>query len=186
MSVEERVKKLSALLARIEGNRRPFESVGSAALAAPAPPLRPEPIRLEPAPEAPPSAVISERPAPASRFSPTPGPMPSQRSATPMEQALSFELEVEEPPQSDIDITFEEEDDGPIVTIEPGPMPDAIDDDLDGVPTAPIGTRAAPRTPERIERPPARAAAPVVKVVSRPAPRTFGELLDRTLSLRPS
>ena len=99
-----------------------------------------------------------------------------------MEQALSFELEVEEP---DVDISFEDEDDGPIITIEPGPAPDSGDDYLDGIPTAPVGTPAVPKTPERIERPPVRASGPVAKVVSRPAPRTFGELLDRTLALRP-
>ncbi len=190
MSVEQKVAKLEALLARIDRNRRPLESVGSAAIAAaPALPPAQEPTPAqtpEPVPDAPRGAVVS-----ASQHA---------RSQTPMEQALSFELEVDEP---EIEIDYgDDDDDGPIITIEPGqPEPE---DDLDGVPTAPVGTPAVakaepaapvpaapahaaplPVEPVRLETPVASASTPVAKVVSRAAPRTFSELLDRTLALRP-
>lgn len=177
MTAARKIAKLESLLARIDARRRPLESIGSAAVAAAPAPLRPEPPALDPVPDTPPGAVVSASQQP--------------RSRTPMEQALSVELEVEE---TVVEIDYGDDDDGPIITIEPGPREEP-EDDLDGIPTAPVGTPAVSRAAEpavppraeplRIETPVAHASSPVAKVVSRPAPRTFGELLDRTLALRP-
>ena len=169
MSVEAKVRTLESLLERIEERRRPLEALGAAPSVEADEPM----VSIEspsPTPDTPIGAVVE-----ASKARP--------RSATPMEQALSVELEVEEP---SIEITVDDDDDDePIITIEPGP-PDEID--LDSVPTAPVGTPAVPSAaagPARIEVATPRPSGPVAKVVSRAEPRTFGELLDRTLALRP-
>lgn len=113
-----------------------------------------------------------------------PGARAPRHSPTPMEQALRASAA----PEPEVEIVVdEEEDEGPVITIVP---PEAEEPEIvvDEQPTAPVGTPAAapePSVPQRIEAPAPRPSAPVAKVVSKAAPRTFGELLERTLSLRP-
>ncbi|HJL17049.1 MAG TPA: hypothetical protein RMH99_15395 [Sandaracinaceae bacterium LLY-WYZ-13_1] len=113
------------------------------------------------APAAAPAEPSAEAEAPAPRVSPTP-----------MEQALEVELDQRhEEDEPEVEITVEEEE---------APQ--------EGIPTAPVGTRApAGETgPQPVDiAPPAQASEPVARVVTRPQPRTFGELMARTLALRP-
>lgn len=123
---------------------------------------------------------------------------PKAAKPTPMEQALEVELgqrdgDVNEGPE--IEIAFED-DDGPEVTIDELDLPE------EGIPTAPLGTRAPPTAPTPQPAPmaastevtqphalelaaPAQPTRPIAHVVARPEPRTFGELLARSLALRP-
>lgn len=200
-----RVAKLEELLGRVQRNRRPRPEhegrtepiTAEVAVARPiAPSPEPEPPR---APTPAPLRLESERPraiAPAPEpeaelEAPRPAPKP-----TPMEMALGG-LETMEP-SVDLEITVDE---GPEISIdEEGELEEAI-------PTAPVETRApvearaptpAPAqapvepAPPLEARPIALEAAapsrPVARVVSHAhpsEPQSFGELLDRTLALRP-
>lgn len=160
MSVEARIAKLESLLGRVQSRRRSLDELGAAS-----------------AEEAPLRAV----------------------SPTPMEAALEAveepEIEIDESiddePELEIVMDADDEDE-PIITVLPPGGNEELDEPellLDDTPTAPVSTRApvqaSPSIPERIEATPARASSPVSKVVSQARPRTFGELLDRTLALRP-
>ncbi len=174
---EAQIAKLESLLGRIARNRRPEPPPSSLGLAAPLQePVEAARVEIEEEPVAP------ETPARAS-------------SPTPMEQALSAETETT-PAEPELEILVdadEDDDDGPVITIEadpPEPPPEPPLALTEDAPTAPIGTRAPPTAPDpsvpaRIAASPVRASSPVVRVVSQPAARTFGELLERTLALRP-
>lgn len=174
MSSAARVAKLEDLLERIKKNRRP--TPGPIALRA-APVA--EPVAEAPAPSAPPPAVEIPEPTTEERLR---APKP-----TPMEEALETELES----HADVDVEVTFDDEGPEITIdEEGEVTEAA-------PTAPVDLRAPepeptpapePLLPRPIEVAAAKPSAPVARVVSRPARKeatTFGELLDRTLALRP-
>jgi hypothetical protein len=174
MSVEAQVAKLEEILSRVQRNRAegPTASVASSIVSAVAAgPAIPEP-----------SLSHSGRQEGASSRAPKP---------TPMEMALLLESEE---PEVQVEITVDAEE--PEIVIEAEPPEESI-------PTAPVGTRAPLQRPEPAtgKRPalapsqpaeepvniPATAApsTPIARVVARPEPRTFGELLDRALALRP-
>lgn len=172
MSVEGQVAKLESLLERIQQNRHPRPPVGEA-----------------------PSAFAREEAA--TGEVPVRAPQP-----TPMEQALKVELEHRDEPEVEITVDADE----PEITIEA---------DAPEAPTAPVGTRApavtpqpapsspaatpqpAPRAPvaARAESPgapeavpltkPKAPSGPVARVAATAKPRTFGEMIARTLALRP-
>lgn len=190
MSVEAQVAKLEELLTRVQRNRGegPTPSVASAAGSSASPVLA--------APEIPAPSLGRIDSAPAR------GPKP-----TPMEMAL---LQESEEPEVSVDITIDAEEPEPEpepeIVIEAEPPEESI-------PTAPVGTRAPVQMPEPatgkrpalsavpaqsvpVQAAPVRAApvqiaptaapsGPVARVVSRPEARTFGELLERALALRP-
>ncbi|MEC7521883.1 MAG: hypothetical protein VYE22_18510 [Myxococcota bacterium] len=175
----EQVAKLEGLLERIQDRRRP----------------RPAPLAVEAA-----EPITAERPvtpkAPALELAPEAESedraAPRPIKPTPMEQALEIELESSPPPAMEDDepvVEITVDDDEPEITV----THDEPEIDTSEQPTAPLGTRApavaaSPAAPARESLPisrPGAPAGPVARVVSRPAPRTFGELLSRTLSLRP-
>lgn len=184
------VEKLEGLLARIQDRRHPRPTG-----VAPHPSFdSDEPITSEraavqkAAAGAAPAAFEEER--------------PSARASkpTPMEQALEIELESTPPPAMPAQAAApqpahdEPMDDEPVVEImvdddEPEIIVSHDEPELDHSeqPTAPLGTRApAPLQAQALEiARPGAPAGPVARVVDRPAPRTFGELLERTLRLRP-
>jgi hypothetical protein len=177
----------------------------------PAPKLIPvAPIAREPEPIlAPPpiDEMIEERPPRAVR--PTP-----MEQAVNVELEAHAPFEAPSPSSVDVEITLDDE--GTELTVEAGDDEgiDSFEGDAllsDSAPTAPVEMRAPQPTPiiipaeepedeeepsaeaeelfaRPIELPPAKAAQPVAKSVSRQVPiepETFGELLDRTLALRP-
>lgn len=181
MSTEARVAKLEELLGRIEKNRRPAPVVLGGATATPAP-LRAAPEPVPAAPEAPTAAEVE---ALARSRAPKP---------TPMEMALETMPEPSTDVSMDVEIVIDE---GPEIT---------IDADGEGfeeaVPTAPVETRApepvaarphaaaerAPVAARPIDLPAPAPSGPVARAVSRaepPEPRTFRELIARSLALRP-
>ena len=128
---------------------------------------------------------------------------------TPMEQALTSAAD-DEP---ELQLIVEDDDDEPELIIESGPplsmddMPTAPIDTPSPVrpsrapkqvaritpkrraaaasgATGARGTRS-PSRPDIVEIPAAKASEPVARIAKRPAPKTFGELLRRTLALRP-
>ena len=165
MSVEAQVAKLESLLERIQSNRRPYPISGATTDAAePAAP----PVQEAQAPEEAPAKPVQP---------------------TPMEQALKAGLDRREEPEIEIsvdedepEITIEAEEapTAPVGTPAPTPQP---------APTAPVGTRAPAaqaRGPQAVELPsPTAPSSPVAKVTATAKPRTFGELIARTLALRP-
>ncbi len=193
MNAEQKVAKLESLLERINRNRTPAPvglalsaAVAEAPAAAPpaASPQPPTPIpeaAPTPVPEAAPAAIIEPR---IGSHRPTP--------ATPMEMAVSGELEVREPSEPELEITYPD-DDEPILTIEAEPTPveptrrpSAVEPPPEATPTAPVHTRSPEAVePRRIQTSATHPSAPIARVVSRPEPRTFGELLDLALALRP-
>lgn len=179
------IGKLEDLLGRIARNRRAVPVGGMAqAVAVAAPPIASPPSSIPPPLSTPPLELAE--PTTEERVRP---PKP-----TPMEMALETELEGHS--DMDVEITI---DDGPELSIdEEGELTEAA-------PTAPVGLRAPeplaadeppapelplpePLLPRPIEVAVAKPSSPVARVVSRPQrrePTTFGELLDRTLALRP-
>lgn len=168
------------------------------ARAAPSPP--------EPAP--PPKPIVAPTPEPVL----TPPPMEDEARPvratrpTPMEQAVVVELETLSPREpSSVDVEISLDDDGTEVTID-ADGDESLESFEGDAPTAPVEMRAPQPTPVEIipaepeaeeeevlaaapiELPAAAASQPVARTVSRHAtvePETFGELLDRTLALRP-
>jgi hypothetical protein len=182
MSNVAQIGKLSSLLDRIEKNRRAAASIGGMAAAAHAVPA--------PSVSSPPPPMELAEPSTEERLRPV--------KPTPMEVALETEFESRPDSEMDVEITVDE---GPELSIdEEGEL-------IEAAPTAPIGLRAPsiephppeppapeiiaapePLLPRPIEVAAAKASAPIARVVSRPPrrePTTFGELLERTLALRP-
>ncbi|MBX3272741.1 MAG: hypothetical protein KF729_20940 [Sandaracinaceae bacterium] len=217
MSAAEKVARLEAMLARVAKNRTDGPTRGAPLAAAPraaaplAAPPEPEVERSDeiveetivagrdelmldlsetvaeapPSPGVPPSALVS-------------APRPAARP-TPMERAISTELELA-PPDADedepeLEISYPEEEEPVVIE---------ADEPSDLAQTAPLSTRS----PEPVtERPPAPVAAaveetvelapepivlavpqpsaPIARVASRPRAATFGELIQRALALRP-
>jgi len=175
------IGKLEDLLGRIGRNRRAAPIGGMAQAAVSAPPI------ASPLSSSPPLATPLELAEPTTEERVRP-PKP-----TPMEMALETELESHS--DMDVEITIDE---GPELSIdEEGELAEAA-------PTAPVGLRAPeppaaeppapeppapePLLPRPIEVAVAKPSTPVARVVSRPQrrePTTFGELLERTLALRP-
>lgn len=191
------IGKLEDLLGRIARNRRaaPIGGMAAVAYAAP-PPAAPA------AAAAPMAAVPLSAPPPIELAEPTTEERIRPPKPTPMEMALETELESRPEAEMDVEITIDE---GPDLSIdEEGEL-------IEAAPTAPVGLRAPvpePAVPERaapapavsepaapepllprpIEVAAAKPSAPIARVVSRPQrrePATFGELLGRTLALRP-
>lgn len=206
MSAAAQIAKLEALLERIQSKRTDAPTPFTGELAAApdveatieAPIDLDEPMAPTPEPAVPASAVIAA---------------PRQRSPepTPMERAVSTELDLgpadDDDDEPELEISYPEPDE-PALLLE-------VDDASESMPTAPIHTRAPdtvrpepsppepepdvlldslpepepqieiPPQPERIELAVAAPSAPIAKVVARPKPKTFGELLDRALALRP-
>ncbi len=194
MSAELRIAKLEGLLERIEKNRRPAPGpIGgrvSAAGAAEAPkPAVPSPLPKPAVPSPSVAKVAPPEPAQPEPAQPEPAQPelevaldagePKAPKPTPMEMALEVELDGVDRVEVDLD-------EGPEIIID-------HDDELEeAIPTAPVETRA-PSAPgelaaQELELSAAAPSGPVARAVSKPAPTevtTFGELLDRTLSLRP-
>ncbi len=207
MSAAEKIAKLEALLERIERIRAEApvhydDAVAAAESAADEPGVM-ETILEEdapiPEPAVPASAVVG-------------APRPSSRP-TPMEQAISTELDLgpadEDEDEPELEISYPDEDE-PVLVLE-------AEEPTESAPTAPLRTRSPEPEPEPepepvTERPPPptveetlvaepelevapaaepfelavpKASAPVAKVVSQPKARTFGELIERALALRP-
>ena len=169
MSVQAQVARLEDLLTRVQKNRTEGPTASFAGLAA-------APIAAAAAAPEVPSPSLSHSAAPPD-VSPSRAPKP-----TPMEMALLQESEEPEV-EVTVDVDFEEPE---IVIGE------------ESIPTAPVGTRAPVQMPEPATgkraalaatpvrlAPTAAPSTPVARVVSRAEPRTFGELLERTLALRP-
>jgi hypothetical protein len=203
MSAQARVATLEELLERVQKNRRSAgrQAVGGEVIAvgvAPSVPVEPSPprsaeieIELRPTPVPMPSA-LQEEPAlelelPGEKKSRAPAPAPT-------EAALEVELDVA---RSEPEVSIDE---GPALTI--GEDEDVIDLgelSADSTPTAPVGTRApelaraapavrAPGGPPPVPLATTAPSGPVARVVARPEPTTeltFGELLGRSLALRP-
>lgn len=183
MSNVAQIGKLEDLLGRIARNRR---AVGAVAHAAPAPiAAGPTPTAAAPMAAVPLPPMELAEPTTEERLRP---PKPT----TPMEMALETELESRPEAEMDVEITIDE---GPELSIdEEGEL-------IEAAPTAPVGLRAPapepevpepaatePLLPRPIEVAAARPSTPIARVVSRPDrrdPATFGELLGRTLALRP-
>lgn len=175
MSSAAQVAKLEDLLGRIAKNRRAApEPIALGGQAAPAP--RPEPA---PSPE---PVAMPEPAAPMELAEATTEERLRPPKPTPMEVALESELESHA--DMDVEITI---DDGPEITI------DDEGEVTEAAPTAPVGLPAVepapePLVPRPIEAIAAKPSGPVARVVARATrsePTTFGELLDRTLALRP-
>lgn len=173
MSTEAQVRELESLLGRIHDNRtdapvRYPDAASKIELKSDVPALE-----LEAEPEL--AGPATERPPPPRRPSP----------ATPMEKAISGELSLdyEDDDEPEISVSYPDDDEPELRIEEPPEAPVA---ELEA-PTAPIGTPspAAARGPATLDLDEARPSAPVGKVVARAAPKTFGELLDRALALRP-
>jgi hypothetical protein len=185
------IGKLEDLLGRIARNRRAVPVGGMAAVAHAAP------VSVGSGAAAPMAAVPLSTP-PLELAEPTTEERIRPPKPTPMEMALETELESRPDSEMDVEITIDE---GPEISIdEEGEL-------VDAAPTAPVGLRAPspepsepepaapappaapePLLPRPIEVAAAKASAPIARVVSRPErrePTTFGELLGRTLALRP-
>jgi len=181
VSAEAQVARLESLLETIESNRTdaPVRYPDAAARIEvdddDAPTIAPPPPEAEleldiPAAAAPPSTEREVR---------------RPRNATPMEQAISEELAIEddEDDEPEISVSYPDDDEPELVIEEPEEDAPAVELEA---PTAPVGTRSPePAGPRTLSLDEAEPSAPVAKVVSRDAPRTFGELLDRALGLRP-
>ncbi|MCB9595146.1 MAG: hypothetical protein H6719_20680 [Sandaracinaceae bacterium] len=203
MSAAAQIAKLEALLERIQSNRgdAPTPYTGSLDAAPDVEATMEAPLDLDeplptPEPAVPASALIA-------------APRRAQEP-TPMERAVSTELDLgpadeDDDDEPELEISYPEPDE-PALLLE-------VDDPSESTPTAPVHTRApdtvrpepAPEPdvlldslppepepqlevepqPERIELAVAAPSAPIAKVVARPKPKTFGELLDRALALRP-
>ena len=185
MSSQAQVAKLEDLLGRIQKNRRGTTPLGGAAKATPVP--LPD-ARVEA--EAHDAAAIDAR---ARAPKPTPMEM-ALETIEPAETSMEVEITVDEGPEITIDADGEVLEDSiptaPVETrapvVEERPAPARI------VPPREAAPVAEARAPEPVAPRPieiaAPRAAPVARVVSRaPAlePATFGELIDRTLALRP-
>ena len=200
VSAELRIAKLEGLLERIEKNRRPAPGpiggvVGAAGAAEAPKPAVPSPLPKPAVPSpsvakvAPPEPAPRPEPAQPEPAQPEPAQPelevaldagePKAPKPTPMEMALEVELDGVNRVEVDLD-------EGPEIVID-------HDDELEeAIPTAPVETRA-PSAPgelaaQELELSAAAPSSPVARAVSKPAPTevtTFGELLDRTLSLRP-
>ncbi len=180
-----RVAKLEELLGRVQKNRRAVAEValGGAAKMTPVPaPAAAREAAAEKA-EAEKAEAIDAAAVDARVRAPRPTPM--EMALETAESSMDVEITVDDGPESTIDADGE--------TLE------------DSIPTAPVETRAPvveekpaparivpPREPEPVAPRAIEVAAPkaaaVARVVSRaPAlePATFGELIDRTLALRP-
>ena len=191
MSNVAQIGKLEDLLGRITRNRRAVSGVAAVAHAAPAPiAAAPTPTAAAPMAAVPLPPMELTEPTTEERLRP---PKPT----TPMEMALETELESRPEAEMDVEITIDE---GPELSIdEEGEL-------IEAAPTAPVGLRAPapepevlepevpepaatePLLPRPIEVAAARPSTPIARVVSRPErrdPATFGELLGRTLALRP-
>jgi len=192
VNAEQKVARLESLLERIQQNRtaapvslRAVSSDASHAEAAePTAAERPTPVPSAaptPVPVAAPTPVPAPQAASAAIIEPQ-APAPTPTPATPMEQAMAESGEIDLRDQSDpeLEITYPDDDDEPEITFdEPTPVPEAA-------PTAPVHTRSPePAEPRRIQTSAARASSPIARVISRHEPKTFGELLDRALALRP-
>ena len=174
MSAEAQVAKLESLLGRISDNRTddPVRYPDAAS-------------RIEAKPAAPAPALELDDEIPEidddAKTIP-PAAMPRRLEPTPMEKAISGELALDDD-EPEISVSYPDEDEPELLIEEPEDAP-AVELDA---PTAPVGTRApaASASPTTLEVAEPRPSAPVAKVVSRDAPSTFGELLDRALALRP-
>ncbi len=201
MSTQARVAKLEDLLGRIEKNRRPAPvALGGAAKATPVP-LRATPQPAPAAPEAAPAAEEAAADARVRGLKPTPMEMALETMPEPStEPSMDVEIVIDEGPEITIDAdgeAFEEAvPTAPVETRAPEPVAPRAATPAAAAPraaTPAAATRAATPAPapvaaRPIDLPAAAPSGPVARAVSRaepPEPRTFRELLDRSLALRP-
>ncbi|MGE3632197.1 MAG: hypothetical protein AB7P00_20015, partial [Sandaracinaceae bacterium] len=141
-----RIAKLEELLAKVQRNAIPRESIAGGAAAMPGPTSPTSALSRPPLRETAELDIeVSSRPTPI----PVADEVPSRPSQpTPLEAALSGELESGEP---ELEIIVDADDDEPeLVVEEPILEPPMM---LDETPTAPLGTRAEASTPVRASRP---------------------------------
>ena len=216
MSAAEKVARLEALLARVAKNRTDGPSRG-APIAAAAPARAPEPEpEVERSDEIVDETIVAGRdelmldlsetvadapPAPGVPASALVSPPRAAPRPTPMERAISTELELAPPDEDEdepeLEISYPDEEEPVVIEAEEpsdlaqtAPLSTRSPEPVTERPPAPLAavveeTRELPASPEPIALAMPQPSAPIARVAARPRPTTFGELISRALALRP-